>query len=146
MMDHFGRNGYHTLGTGKVMHNRDRQEWKEFGHPSDYGPFLYDGKDRIPNLSVPAPFRDDFGIIDGNFGPLENISEKNSPDTGKAYSWQTGGWRKQRPMKYISDEERDPTGDELNAQWPFKDLPNLPKKKTKSLSSWELDLCVHTLP
>ena len=24
MMDHFGRNGYHTLGTGKVMHNRDQ--------------------------------------------------------------------------------------------------------------------------
>ena len=28
-MDHFGRNGYHTR-TGKVMHNRDHQEWKEF--------------------------------------------------------------------------------------------------------------------
>ena len=40
MMDHFGKNGYHTLGTGKVMHNRDQQEWKELGHPSDYGPFL----------------------------------------------------------------------------------------------------------
>ena len=47
MMDHFGKNGYHTLGTGKVMHSRDRQEWKEFGYPSDYGPFLYDGKDKI---------------------------------------------------------------------------------------------------
>ena len=131
MMDHFGRNGYHTLGTGKVMHNRDRQEWKEFGHPSDYGPFLYDGKNRIPNLSVPAPFRDDFGIIDGNFGPLENVSGKKSADTGKAYSWQTGGWRKQRPMKYISDEERDPTGDELNAQWAVQRLTELAKEKNK---------------
>ena len=131
MMDHFGRNGYHTLGTGKVMHNRDRQEWKEFGYPSDYGPFLYDGKDRIPNLSVPAPFRDDFGIIDGNFGPLENISAKISPDPGKAYSWQTGGWRKQRAMKYISDEDRDPTGDELNAQWAVKRLNELAKEKDR---------------
>ena len=131
MMDHFGRNGYHTLGTGKVMHNRDRQEWKEFGHPSDYGPFLYDGKDRIPNLSVPAPFRDDFGIIDGNFGPLDNISAKISPDTGKAYSWQTGGWRKQRAMNYISDKDRDPTGDELNAQWAVKRLNELAKEKDK---------------
>jgi len=131
MMDHFGRNGYHTLGTGKVMHNRDRQEWKEFGYPSDYGPFLFDGKERIPNLSVPAPFRDDFGIIDGNFGPLENISAKISPDTGKAYSWQTGGWRKQRAMKYISDEDRDPTGDELNAQWAVKRLNQLAKEKDR---------------
>ena len=129
MMDHFGKNGYHTLGTGKVMHSRDRQEWNEFGYPSDYGPFLYNGKDRIPNLSVPGPFRDDFGIIDGNFGPLENISAKISPDTGKAYSWQAGGWREQRAMKYISDEDRDPTGDELNAQWAVKRLNELAKEK-----------------
>ena len=129
MMDHFGKNGYHTLGTGKVMHNRDQQEWKELGHPSDYGPFLFDGKDRIPNLSVPAPFRDDFGIIDGNFGPLENVSNKRSSITGKNYSWITGSWRKQRAMKYNSDDDRDPTGDELNAQWAVKRLRELAQSK-----------------
>jgi iduronate 2-sulfatase len=129
MMDHFGSNGYHTLGTGKVMHSRDRQEWKEFGHPSDYGPFLFDGKDKIPNLTVPAPFRDDFGIIDGNFGSLENFSNKQSPGTGKKYSWITGGWRKQRAMKYNSDTDRDPTGDELNAHWAVKRLRELAQSK-----------------
>ena len=129
MMDHFGRNGYHTLGTGKVMHNRDQQEWNEFGYPSDYGPFLYDGKDKIPNLSVPSPFRDDFGIIDGNFGPLENVTNKKSSDAGKNYSWLTGGWRKQREMKYNSDDDRDPTGDELNAQWAVNRLNELAKSK-----------------
>jgi iduronate 2-sulfatase len=129
MMDHFGRNGYHTLGTGKVMHNRDHQEWKEFGHPSDYGPFLFDGKDKIPNLSVPKPFRDDFGIIDGNFGPLENITNQKSDKTGKFYSWVTGGWKKQREMKYNSDVDRDPTGDELNAQWAINRLTELAKSK-----------------
>jgi arylsulfatase A-like enzyme len=30
MMDHFRRNGYHVLGTGKIMHNRDRTEWAEW--------------------------------------------------------------------------------------------------------------------
>ncbi|HAD22384.1 MAG TPA: hypothetical protein DCF87_09780, partial [Opitutae bacterium] len=129
MMDHFGKNGYHTLGTGKVMHNRDQQEWKELGHPSDYGPFLHDGKERIPNLSVPAPFRDDFGIIDGNFGPLENVTDKKSSNTGKNYSWMTGSWRKQRAMKYNSDDDRDPTGDELNAQWAVKRLRELAQSK-----------------
>ena len=129
MMDHFGKNGYHTLGTGKVMHNRDRQEWKEFGHPADYGPFLFDGKDKVPNLSVPAPFRGDFGIIDGNYGPLSKVSNKESPATGKNYTWLTGGWKDQREMKYESEEERDLTGDELNCQWAVKRLNELADSK-----------------
>jgi arylsulfatase A-like enzyme len=125
MMAHFSANGYHTLGTGKVMHNKDHQEWDEYGHPSDYGPFLFDGKDKIPHLGVPSPFRDDFGIIDGTYGPLEKVSHKTSPDTGKPYSWLTGGWKKQRELKYESDADRDPTGDELNAQWAVKRLQEL---------------------
>ena len=125
MMAHFSANGYHTLGTGKIMHNRDRQEWKEYGHPSDYGPFLFDGKDKIPHLGVPSPFRDDFGIIDGTYGPLEKVSHKKSPETEKPYSWLTGGWKKQRELKYESETDRDPTGDELNAQWAVKRLKEL---------------------
>ena len=130
MMAHFSANGYHTLGTGKVMHNRDSQEWDEYGHPSDYGPFLFDGQDKIPHLGVPSPFRDDFGIIDGTYGPLEKVSHKTSPDTGKPYSWMTGGWKKQRELKYESDSDRDPTGDELNAQWAVKRLNELAEEKT----------------
>ena len=129
MMAHFSANGYRTLGTGKVMHNRDHQEWDEYGHPSDYGPFLFDGKDKIPHLAVPSPFRDDFGIIDGTYGPLEKVSHKTSPDTGKPYSWITGGWKKQRELKYESDDDRDLTGDELNAQWAVKRLNELAEKK-----------------
>ena len=34
-------------------------------------------------------------------------------------------------MKYISDEDRDPTGDELNAQWAVKRLNELAKEKDK---------------
>ena len=130
MMAHFSANGYHTLGTGKVMHNSDRQEWDEYGHPSDYGPFLFDGQDKIPHLGVPSPFRDDFGIIDGTYGPLEKVSHKTSPDTGKPYSWMTGGWKEQRELKYESDSDRDPTGDELNAQWAVKRLNELAEEKT----------------
>ena len=125
MMAHFSAHGYHTLGTGKVMHNRDHQEWNEYGHPSDYGPFLFDGKDKIPHLGVPSPFRDDFGIIDGTYGALEKVSHKKSPTTGKPYSWKTGGWRSQRELKYESDEDRDATGDELNAEWAIKRLKEL---------------------
>ena len=34
-------------------------------------------------------------------------------------------------MKYISDEDRDPTGDELNAQWTVKRLTELASSKDK---------------
>ena len=38
MMAHFRDNGYRVLGAGKVMHNRDRQEWDEVGVRTQYGP------------------------------------------------------------------------------------------------------------
>ena len=34
-------------------------------------------------------------------------------------------------MKYISDDDRDPTGDELNAQWAVKRLNELAESKTQ---------------
>ena len=129
MMTFFASHGYQTLGTGKVMHNHDKGEWQEYGHPSDYGPFLFDGIEKLPHLGTPSPFRDDFGIIDGTFGPLEKVSHKISSITGKAYSWRTGGWRQQRPMKYETDSNRDPTGDELNAQWATRRLRELASSK-----------------
>ncbi|MEK9773409.1 MAG: sulfatase, partial [Opitutae bacterium] len=131
MMTFFASHGYHTLGTGKVMHGHDKGEWQEYGHPSDYGPFLFDGNEKLPHLGTPSPFRDDFGVIDGTFGPLEKVSHKFSPKTGKAYSWMTGGWKKQRAMKYESEEDRDPTGDELNAQWAIRRLQELAVSKSE---------------
>jgi len=117
MMKHFSENGYHSLGTGKVMHNRDRQQWDEIGHPSDYGPFAYDGgKDNLPHPDVPSPFRDDFGAVDGSFGPLRVLRPKEN------LTWRVGGWSKPRELHYASDEDRDLTGDELNAQWAVEKL------------------------
>ena len=96
MMKHFSAHGYHTLGTGKIMHNRDRPEWDEFGHPSDYGPFAWlGGKDNLPHPDTPAPFRDDFGAIDGSFGPLRKLAGETNAE-GKRWQWRTGGWKKQR--------------------------------------------------
>lgn len=117
MMKHFSLHGYHSLGTGKVMHNRDRQEWDEFGYPSDYGPFAFDGgKENLPHPDVPSPFRDDFGAVDGSFGPLRKLQPEEK------LTWRTGGWKKQRQLRYRSDDQRDPTGDELNARWAVEKL------------------------
>ncbi len=123
MMAHFRAHGYHALGTGKVMHNRDRKEWNEYGHAADYGPFANDGGEKdVAHPDVPAPFRDDFGAVDGSFGPLFNLKGRVSPATGKPFTWRTGNWQKKRNLRYMSDDDRDPTGDELNARWAVKRL------------------------
>jgi arylsulfatase A-like enzyme len=123
LMAHFRAHGYHVLGTGKVMHNRDRQEWSEFGHLADYGPFAYDGGEgNVAHPDVPSPFRDDFGAIDGSFGPLFRLAGRISPKTGKPFTWRTGNWKKQHELRYESEDDRDLTGDELNAQWAVEKL------------------------
>ncbi|MEO0414518.1 MAG: sulfatase [Verrucomicrobiota bacterium] len=125
MMKHFELNGYHTLGTGKVMHNRDKDEWLEYGHQSDYGPFAsVDGKKSLPHPDTPQPFRDDFGSIDGSYGPLYHLNGKKDKD-GNTIMWQTGPWNGKRELKYVSEDDRDLTGDELNSQWAVKRLKEL---------------------
>ena len=119
VMAHFRYHGYHALGTGKVMHNRGRDQWSEFGYLSDYGPFANDGqKTDVAHPDVPSPFRDDFGAVDGSFGPLRDLD-------GTGFTWRTGNWAGRRELKYRSETNRDPTGDELNADWAVKKLGEL---------------------
>ncbi|HAO96756.1 MAG TPA: hypothetical protein DCQ96_11925 [Verrucomicrobiales bacterium] len=119
LMAHFRHHGYHTLGTGKVMHNRGRDQWSEFGYLSDYGPFANDGQKKdVAHPDIPSPFRDDFGAVDGSFGPLQNLE-------GTPFTWRTGNWAGKRELKYQSETDRDPTGDELNAAWAVKKLGEL---------------------
>lgn len=120
MMDHFRANGYWTLGTGKLMHHMVRQEWKNYGHRADYGPWVFDGTNKLAHPNVPAPYRD-IGSVDGSFGPLVNLAGKESVD-GKPLQWRTGSWSNQRLLKFNSQEDRDPTGDELNGQWAVDQL------------------------
>jgi arylsulfatase A-like enzyme len=121
VMDHFRANGYHTLGTGKLMHHHNRKEWSEFGNLADYGPFAFDGTENVPHPDVPSPFRDDFDAIDGSFGPLVNLQKRIFKD-GKNYSWRTGNWRGMRPLRIEPEEVRDPTADERNAEWAVEKL------------------------
>ena len=127
LMDQFRENGYVSLGTGKMMHNRGEQEWSEFGHLSDYGPFAYNEEKTVAHPWNKAPFRDDFGAIDGSFGPLFKLNGEISPENGKPFTWRTGNWKKMRELHYESDDERDPTGDELNARWAIAHLKEYAK-------------------
>ncbi len=118
LMDHFRANGYQTMGTGKIMHNRDRKEWQQYGNPVDYGPLAKQGEKEVAHPDTPAPFRDDFGSIDGSFGPLKNLQ-------GSGFSWVTGSWQGMHTLRYVSDDDRDPTHDELNRQWAVENLREL---------------------
>jgi len=123
IMDHFRANGYHTLGTGKLMHHLNRKEWVEYGNLADYGPFAFDGTERVAHPDVPAPFRD-IGPIDGSFGPLVNLTGRTFADA-KSYSWQTGNWKGMRALRVDSQQDRDMTADELNGKWAADKLREL---------------------
>lgn len=116
-MDHFRRNGYHTLGTGKIMHNGERKEWVQYENDADYSPLAHrDGKN-VAHPDVPSPFRDEFEAIDGSFGPLRKV---NAP-----FSWKSGNWRRLKDFRYESETDRDLTADELNGKWAVENLKKL---------------------
>ncbi|MFM1904176.1 MAG: Choline-sulfatase [Planctomycetota bacterium] len=108
LMEHFRANGYQVEGSGKLMHHHRESDWDAYPLTADYGPTpVFDGK-RGVHPSVPAPFNKN-GSVDGSFGPLVDLK-----DTGE---WQYGGWAKGSPMRYRSDDDRDPTPDEKVAAW-----------------------------
>ncbi len=122
IMEYFRDNGYHTVGTGKLMHHFKRAVWEEFANETDYGPFAYDGKKRVAHPSVPEPFRS-IGPVDGSFAPLEDVpfADDGNPASGWVYGkkrWDPSTKKKrERPFKYTSPEKRNPTPDERNAAW-----------------------------
>ena len=116
-MDHFRENGYHTLGTGKIMHNGERKEWVEYGNDADYSPLAHRNGKNVAHPDVPAPFRDDFESIDGSFGPLRKVEAP--------FSWKSGSWRKLEDFKYNSEDDRDLTADEKNGKWAVENLKGL---------------------
>ena len=84
LMDHFRANGYTTLGTGKLMHHMVRKSGSSIGNPADYGPFAFDGNEKVAHPDVPAPYRD-IGAVDGSFGPFVNIAGRTTHN-GKPFS------------------------------------------------------------
>lgn len=112
LMEHFRDNGYRVVGSGKMMHHERREDWDEFPHVADYGPFVSDGTERVAHPSVPEPFRT-IGPVDGSFGPLVDLAASGDG----ASTWIYGTWGKTKPMRYKSDDDRDPTPDEKVARW-----------------------------
>ena len=130
IFSHFKANGYHVLGSGKLLHHNNRREWSEFKHDSDYGPYALDGKNKVPHPAVPEPMRSDFGWVDGSFGPLVAIEGVDYGE-GKNYRWATGNWQVSRDIHFDEDGKRiDPTADEQNGQWAIQRLHQLAEDPT----------------
>ena len=118
---HFKENGYRTIGTGKLMHHHAHADWDEFREEADYGPYAHNGTQQVPHPLTPAPLRNDFGKIDGSFGPFVSLQGKDFGD-GKRYTWQRGNWENIYDMSFPQKGARDLTADEANAQWAVEKL------------------------
>ena len=137
IMEKFKENGYKVIGSGKIMHKNKKDMWTEFKHEADYSPVAYlgefkKGKKGIAHPDVPKPYRtikelDGLnmagGPIDGSYGPLKNLD--GIKIDGENVRWAYGPSRYGKTFKYIDDNTRDLTPDEINAEWAEKRLNQL---------------------
>ncbi len=114
LMDHFKQNGYRAVGSGKLMHHPRTEEWTEFKHKADYGPFWHRAGKRLAHPGVPEPYAS-IGAVDGSYGALEDVPPAEERAEGEG--WIYGTWGKVQPLKVSSADDRDPTPDERNAAW-----------------------------
>jgi len=122
MMEHFKDNGYHVLGSGKIMHHPKAELWHEFGQPLDYGPYWRDGEKLTSHPSVPRPYGD-IGKIDGSFAAMNNKFINNNDNNYV-------GWFSlldNKPFKYISEQQRSLLPDEVTANWATDKIQQLAK-------------------
>ena len=121
---HFRNNGYNSYGTGKLLHEGAGGDfYTAYGIGPDYGPWPWYGKGRPANTPHPLQFETWKKHLpiqmhrDLNYGPLSNV-----PD------WKKGaikgipgakGWyyENKKPFRYADDKDRDPTPDEISADW-----------------------------
>tara|TARA_B100001094_G_scaffold84191_1_gene80510 strand:+ start:1256 stop:2935 length:1680 start_codon:yes stop_codon:yes gene_type:complete len=129
IMEKFKENNYDVIGSGKILHHNKNELWTEFEHQADYSPIAYQGewkrgKKGIAHPDVPIPYRtvkelDGFnmagGAIDGSYGPLKNLD--GIKVGGEDVRWSYGPSRKGKTFKYIDENNRDLTPDEINAEW-----------------------------
>jgi len=130
LSEQFKKEGYQSLGTGKILHHLKRANWDHFENHPDYGPVVFDGTHRLPHPDVPPPFSN-IGSIDGSLGPLTNLAGRTNAE-GKPIQW-IYGYQKEgsHPMRYRNDEDRDPTPDEKNAAWTAEKIRSLASQPLK---------------
>lgn len=117
LFEYFRNNGYHVMGSGKLLHVNRKEYWDEWGVDiNNYGPLAFNGHEPVGHPSVPEPFRN-IGPIDGSFAPLSDVPVfPDSITKGKKTGWlYTRG--KTDFLEYTDENNRDLTPDEMHARW-----------------------------
>lgn len=128
IMELFAENGYHVMGTGKLLHHHRKDMWHEWGvNINNYGPLAFNGIEPVGHPSVPEPFRS-IGPIDGSFAPLSDVpafpdSISKGNKTGWLYTRNT-----QNFLEYTDENNRYLTPDEMHAQWAAKRIREMEKQ------------------
>lgn len=136
LMEHFRNNGYGVYCTGKLFHNlhEDYENYTEYGYEANFGPFPWDGIDRTPanwkegkaitenwkeHPQMSHIFKGHEGIRthwEQTFGPLSNVPDWPADPENEIPGYK--GWRLyNKPFRYITDDDRDLTPDELYAKY-----------------------------
>jgi arylsulfatase A-like enzyme len=125
MMEYFKENGYHVMGSGKLLHVNKKEYWSEWGVDiNNYGPLAYNGIEPVGHPSVPEPYRS-IGPIDGSFAPLSDVPTfHDSISKGNKTGWlYTRG--KSDFLEYTDENNRDLMPDEMHAQWAAKRIKEM---------------------
>jgi arylsulfatase A-like enzyme len=125
LVEFFSENGYHTLGSGKLLHVEQKKAWNEWGVDiNNYGPLAFNGVEPVGHPSVPEPFRS-IGPIDGSFAPLSDVpifpdSISKGNKTGWLYTRGQNDF-----LDYKNEDDRDLMPDEMHAQWAAKRIKEM---------------------
>lgn len=119
----FRENGYHTAGSGKVSHVPHHKRWDEWHKDPNYGPHVWNGKERVGNPHIPEPFST-LGKNNGGFGPTSLVPFPDDEDKG----WVASPGNTPPLWRYVNEDDRDPTPDEANAQWAADFLDAYPSR------------------
>jgi len=87
----------------------------------------YNGKEPVPHPSVPSAFGS-IGLLDGTFASLADIPAVPALKNAPGY---TGWWhaRRNKPFRYVNDEDRDKMWDEESADWFREKIKSLENDK-----------------
>lgn len=117
LMELFSENGYHVMGSGKLLHHHRKDMWDEWGVDiNNYGPIAFNGVEPVGHPSVPEPYRS-IGPIDGSFAPLSDVPAfPDSISKGNKTGWlYTKG--KNDFLDYVDENNRGLMPDEMHAEW-----------------------------
>jgi len=130
MQEQFRNHGFQVWGTGKLFHNgrEDDPVYHDHGYSLELGPWPdkadQKGRPFHPDLSSLFDSDKDFSIYcrwEATFGPLSNVPDwSHLPNENRKPGW----FMRDKPFRYVTDDDRDLMPDEENSQWAAEKLRN----------------------